>query len=434
MFRVLSLVLLVGVLAKSLPKRRILVIVENEDIQKSHQRFFNDLEKNGFTLVFKNVDDKSVILERWGEFAYDHLILFAPSAKSFGKKIQTKEVLDFIDSGRNVLMVGSSNLSKRVFDIGMECGVDFEAPESRVIDHVHFAKVEDSTTNDHDLIVVEPEERIQTLFNQRKTTANRNPLLFKGIGHSVAPNQEYVTVALTAHPTSYSFDPAHPIPEDAALLAGKDLTLISLLQTTNNARVSIIGSLEFFSDDFFTKRFVPIRQHLQTEWMTSGNQGFALDLALWTFQTIGVLDASPPRHFHSETGYTPSIYTIRDPIHFEMEIMEYNGDHWMPYRSNDIQIEYIMLDPHIRTHLKDTGNGTFFVDLRAPDVYGVFKFVIQYHRPGYSNIDITVMAPIRPLRHDKYERFLPAAYPYYASLFSLMAGFWIFGILYLYHK
>ena len=28
---------------------------------------------------------------------------------------------------------------------------------------------------------------------------------------------------------------------------------------------------------------------------------------------------------------------------------------------------------------------------------------------------------MRPLRHDQYERFIPAAYPYYAAAFSVRA-------------
>ena len=31
--------------------------------------------------------------------------------------------------------------------------------------------------------------------------------------------------------------------------------------------------------------------------------------------------------------------------------------------------------------------------------------------------------PVRPFRHDEYERFIPQAYPYYASVIALMAGF-----------
>uniref|UniRef100_A0A2P2K1M0 Dolichyl-diphosphooligosaccharideprotein glycosyltransferase 48 kDa subunit n=1 Tax=Rhizophora mucronata TaxID=61149 RepID=A0A2P2K1M0_RHIMU len=42
--------------------------------------------------------------------------------------------------------------------------------------------------------------------------------------------------------------------------------------------------------------------------------------------------------------------------------------------------------------------------------------------------------PVRPYRHNEYERFIPAAYPYYGAAFSTMAGFFIFTVVHLYNK
>ena len=41
---------------------------------------------------------------------------------------------------------------------------------------------------------------------------------------------------------------------------------------------------------------------------------------------------------------------------------------------------------------------------------------------------------VRPFRHNDYERFIPAAYPYYASAFSMMAAVVLFSIVFLYHR
>ena len=78
--------------------------------------------------------------------------------------------------------------------------------------------------------------------------------------------------------------------------------------------------------------------------------------------------------------------------------------------------------------------GTFSTRLTVPDVYGVFKFVVDYQRPGYSHLFVSKQAPVRPFKHDEYERFIPAAFPYYASTFSMMAGFFGLTLLFLYHK
>lgn len=41
---------------------------------------------------------------------------------------------------------------------------------------------------------------------------------------------------------------------------------------------------------------------------------------------------------------------------------------------------------------------------------------------------------VRPLEHTQYERFIPSAYPYYASAFSMMAGVLIFSFVFLHFK
>ena len=78
--------------------------------------------------------------------------------------------------------------------------------------------------------------------------------------------------------------------------------------------------------------------------------------------------------------------------------------------------------------------GTFSAAIHVPDVYGVFKLVVYYCRPGYSSIEIQEEIPVRPYKHNEFERFLTAAYPFYASAASTMAAFLAFGFVFLYQK
>lgn len=41
---------------------------------------------------------------------------------------------------------------------------------------------------------------------------------------------------------------------------------------------------------------------------------------------------------------------------------------------------------------------------------------------------------VRPLQHTQYERFIPSAFPYYASVFSMMTGLFVFSIVFLHMK
>lgn len=47
---------------------------------------------------------------------------------------------------------------------------------------------------------------------------------------------------------------------------------------------------------------------------------------------------------------------------------------------------------------------------------------------------VLLQVSVRPLQHTQYERFIPSAYPYYASAFSMMAGLFVFSIVFLHMK
>ena len=78
--------------------------------------------------------------------------------------------------------------------------------------------------------------------------------------------------------------------------------------------------------------------------------------------------------------------------------------------------------------------GTFSTIINVPDVYGVFKFQVVYIRSGYTSIELSEQIPVRPFRHNEYERFLVSAFPYYASVLSLMVAFVLLDVLFLYQK
>lgn len=174
---------------------------------------------------------------------------------------------------------------------------------------------------------------------------------------------------------------------------------------------------------------------------------------------------------------------LQDDVVYSLVIEEYDAETggWQPFKADDVQMEFVMLDPYVRTFLSHDGKGRYSVQFTIPDVYGVYKFRILYRRPGYSTIAVntpvgramgissthiylyTPSAPpihpsgpasispaccrgwpslcltvcqvsIRPFHHDEYERFILSAYPYYSSAFSMMAGFLVFGVFFLYSR
>jgi len=55
--------------------------------------------ERGYSLTFKSADDASLVLSKYGEFLYEHLIIFAPSVEEFGGSLSVETITEFIDGG-----------------------------------------------------------------------------------------------------------------------------------------------------------------------------------------------------------------------------------------------------------------------------------------------------------------------------------------------
>ena len=160
---------------------------------------------------------------------------------------------------------------------------------------------------------------------------------------------------------------------------------------------------------------------------------FIQAITRWVLQESHVLRVLSKKHYRIGTNESEYQYRTRDWFHYEITIEEYADDRWRPWMADDVQLELIMLDPHIRTTLINQ-NGTFIGDFMLPDRFGVFKLRIDYNRRGYSYVNEIDMISIRPLRHTEYERFIPTAYPYYVASFSMMFTLFLFSWVFLYHR
>ena len=87
-----------------------------------------------------------------------------------------------------------------------------------------------------------------------------------------------------------------------------------------------------------------------------------------------------------------------------------------------------MLDPYYQVPLKqiDKAKPTYTYGLKTPWRLGIFKFVVDYKRPGYSYIDNKMEVSVIQLRHDEFPRFEVTGYPYYVNVFTLMAASFAF--------
>ncbi|CAA0817288.1 Dolichyl-diphosphooligosaccharide--protein glycosyltransferase 48 kDa subunit [Striga hermonthica] len=407
--------------------RQILVLLDSLSLKSSHSLFFAALQSRGFNLDFKLADDPSVAVKRYGQYLYDGIILFSPTADRFGGSLDVKGILDFVDSGRDLILSADSNASDLIRNIAAECGVDFdEDPSAMVIDHTGYAVSENA--GDHTLIASDNFIQSDVILGSSKIEA---PVLFKGIGHSVNPENSLVSKVLSASSSAYSANPTSELLNPPPL-TGTAISLVSVLQARNNARVMISGSLDLFSNQLF-REGVQKNGSLK-KYGKSGNEQFVAELSKWIFHERGHLKAVNLKHNKVGESEEPSTYRINDDLEFSVEIYEWSGTSWVPYVAKDVQVQFYMMSPYVLKTLSTNQKGHYYTSFKVPDVYGVFQFKVEYQRLGYSSFSLSKQIPVRPFRHNEYERFITTAFPYYGASFSTMAGFFIFSIIYLYHK
>ena len=55
------------------------------------------------------------------------------------------------------------------------------------------------------------------------------------------------------------------------------------------------------------------------------------------------------------------------------------------YEAQDVQLEFVRIDPFVRTALVPV-NGHFVAAFKLPDVYGVYQFKVDYNRIGFTKL------------------------------------------------
>ncbi|XP_066145337.1 dolichyl-diphosphooligosaccharide--protein glycosyltransferase 48 kDa subunit [Euwallacea fornicatus] len=403
-----------------------LVLLDNQVIKETHSIFFKSLQDRGYTLSFKIADDSSLVLSKYGEYMYENLIIFAPSVVEFGGNLNVDTITQFIDNGGNVLVAGSEATGDVLRELASEVGFEVDEEGAFVIDHLNY---DNSDEGQHTKLVISSENLIDApVIVGSKGVA---PLLYQGTGILADSENPLVLPLLIADSTAYSYLPDQPIKEYPHAI-GKDIVLIAGLQARNNARVVFSGSLSFFSDEYFSSNIERALGQLKAP--KSGNEEVATAISQWVFKEHGRLQVKSVLHHKAGEKAPPHDYTVMDDVVYQIGIEIYDNGKWKPFAANDVQLEFVRIDPFVRTTLKNSANGVYEAKFKIPDVYGVYQFKVDYDRVGYTRLYSTTQVSVRPLQHTQYERFIDCAYPYYTGAFSMMLGVFVFSIVFLHMK
>ncbi|CAD7972509.1 unnamed protein product [Amoebophrya sp. A25] len=426
---------------------RTLVLAKNpEEVQKTHSEFLKGLTNRGHELAYVPLSQKTTTLFLYGERAYDHVLLF-PEGASFPStavrsggykttqadieaearervkgadrslKLSLSELLKFVDAGGNVLTFAEKP-TRDMRKFANECGVDFHKETAQIVDHFSQSAAEGALGRKSPAILAETRRESGVVVEAGKS------ILFEGLP-LVAGGSELTFNVLSGSPTAFVQNKKKDAEGEVGAVAhGENVALVSAMQARNSARTVFAGSHNLCSNEFFTAN--------------AENDAFCTELAKWTFREKGVLRMSSLRSHKVGEDVQPYMYRMMDHITFKIDIEEWKDQQWVPFIRDDVQMEFVMLDPYIRTFLDPPANDgksiTYSKTFKSPDVYGVFKFRIHYARLGYNTLHVEDLAPVRNFKHNDYERFIWMALPYYASCLLVPASLVIFTIVFLYHK
>jgi len=402
-----------------------LVLLDNLTTKETHSIFFKSLSERGYKLTFKTADDPSLSLSKYDEYMYQNLIIFSPSVEEFGGSLSAEAIIKFVDDGGNLLVAGSSSSADVLREIASEVGFELDEEGATVIDHLNYDATDEGQ---HTLVVADPANLVDAapIVGSVKPA----PLLYRGTGILTDKDNQLVIEVLTAASSAYSYNPDKDVTEYPHAV-GKSTVLIAALQARNNARVVFSGSIDFFSDKFFTSA---VHKAGGRQFAKAGNEALATSLSQWVFKETGVLRTGKVSHHKKGETKAPAEYTIMEEVVYTIELEQLVGDKWQPYTARDVQLEFVRIDPFVRVPLQPATGITFRSVFKIPDVYGVYQFKVDYHRLGFTRLFSATQVSVRPLLHTQYERFIVSAYPYYGSAFSMMVSCLVFSFVFLHFK
>lgn len=418
---------------QSVPIKKTLILLEDWHSIDTHSLFWSQLKALSYEIEFKMITDANIKLTYFGEYLYSNIILFAPSYNedlTSKSDISITKLLKFLDEGHDLMVFGSKVSGSFIRKLVNEFGVDFDDYDSQVKDSLYLHNLKDNLNKDflnlktNEIIVTKNVINVPVL-----TKSPKDYVLYEGVGMELDPQNSYVIPILKADENSYSINTK----TGEVYSNGDKIKLVAGYQSRNNKRVVVLGSMNMCSDLFYYLSLIN-----SLDFLKSPNANFCQDILKWNFQLTGVLKFDNIRHYRKKDHQSLPTYRIKDELEYYIDIYEYdyNTNAWKPFITDDLQLEYVMMNPYYinQMRLLSPNKPTYYVSFKAPEKFGVFKFIIDYKRLGYSYILSSTKVPLRPFNHNEYARFLPCAYPYYLSVFVMLLAFVVFSLLFLYGK
>lgn len=394
------------------------LVIVDEGIDKSEWNgFFSELRSRGHNaLEIRDVHEEEYELVQYEERVYDNLVIL-PTGKvrALGPRLTSQKLLEFFNKGGNILTVTAPKaVPESVREFGSELDIHIGPRGYKVIDHFNYA---DDGTNAHDTFAVGESEFPEDGGNIVKFPGE--PIKVHEANGAYLGNSELVIPLVHGKDTSYVYDSR----DDEEVVktpwvTGTQSYIAAALQANNNARFLWLGAEELLKE-----------------------RSVGDELTKWVFQEKNVVRSVFFEHHLSDSDVkNERIYKVNEELSYTIGLQNWDGENWVPYKANDVQLEFTMLDPYYRLtldHVKDEGETAIYsTTFKIPDQYGMYTFRMSYRRPGISFVDEEDIVTIRHIANDEWPRSweITNSWVYLSSAVSVAAAWVVFTLFYLYSR
>ncbi|KAI5286368.1 oligosaccharyl transferase glycoprotein complex, beta subunit, partial [Ascosphaera atra] len=212
-----------------------------------------------------------------------------------GPALTANSLLDFINAEGNILLAlsGGSPTPNAIGSFLLELDLVLSPDRAPlIVDHFNYDTL--SAKDDHDVLLLERPGALRQ--GLKSFFAGDGIIAFpRAAGQAFGISSELVAPILRAPPTAYSYDKKAPEGEvDDTFATGSQVALVSAMQARNNARLSVVGSVESLQDRWFD---VDVQRSHDAQSTKTLNREFAKQVTAWTFQEAGVLKAGEVKHY-----------------------------------------------------------------------------------------------------------------------------------------
>ena len=391
--------------------KSILIIYDDQiNSIENFDKLIKLLDSKSYDITLRSTSNSLPASFSFNEKKYDNLLYLSTLNDELTSDLSSLALVEQLNQQGNLIICSDEDISSHFRNFAREFSIEIDDQKLYQFDKNNLISVDKKYFN----------------YPFNNVECNNQPLLYDGHSHHypiTQPNDLRFPI-INAPPGSFNSDTDFTSVEYGK---GEYNKLVTALQTTKNSRVVWVGSVKLFDDENLNEN--------------SCNEAFISKLIDWTYQSSDVLNVTSINHskIHKDgqEEQKPLEYVYNDTSKFEIGISVKQGDNWQPFITNDLQLEFTMLDPYIRTtltpsRLSEDGKSMIYTKVfTIPDRHGIFKFVINYKRHGLSYIDEQIRTTVVPVRHDEHPRFLNYALPFYTGSISTIVGFVIFSIIWI---